>query len=229
MIVNLRAKHDLVDISQSVPAANFTTHYSSMAALEDPFMQLASSVDNSDYLGGPGPHGYSKEQVFTYNYLIWTLAFFLCLQFTHADEGIMKQFVLDPAVMKNWPPVLWAVFAGLVSFLGALVVIIVKLYLALSIVKWYICFIGAVGVWFYLKARKATDIHIHHYCIGAAVVSICCYQDIFITLVSGIFNGIMIEGASRWGYDPVFTYPSERLADGNDSEAGPAQLTEGTE
>jgi len=36
------------------------------------------------------------------------------------------------------------------------------------------------------------------------VLSFTGYQSAFVTAVCGIFNGIMIEGASFWGYDPVF-------------------------
>ena len=147
--------------------------------------------------------------MFIYNYFVWTLAYFIGLQFTHADQGIMQEFVLDWNVMKNWPPVLWAVFFALVAFLLVLVVTVFKLYIALGILKWYLLAMGVFASWFYIKAKAAKDVHIHHYCIGAAVVSVCCYQDAFITFVSGIFTGIMIEGGSRWAYDPVFTYDEE--------------------
>lgn len=46
--------------------------------------------------------------------------------------------------------------------------------------------------------------HIHHYCIGMFAMTFLCYQSAFITLAHSIFNGITIEGGSRWGYDPVF-------------------------
>jgi len=46
---------------------------------------------------------YTKKQVFDYNYFVWTAGFFLGLQFTHMDQGIMKHFVLDWSVMKTWP------------------------------------------------------------------------------------------------------------------------------
>jgi hypothetical protein len=36
------------------------------------------------------------------------------------------------------------------------------------------------------------------------ILSFLSYQDVFITFVSGYFNGVMIEGASNYGYDPIF-------------------------
>ena len=38
------------------------------------------------------------------------------------------------------------------------------------------------------------------------VLSFCAYQDTFATVVCGIFNGIMIEGGSFYGWDPVFVH-----------------------
>ena len=95
--------------------------------------------------------------------------------------------------------------------IAAILKVVITIYLALNIMVFYLIGIAIFCVWFYLKAKHATDIHIHHYCIGMAVVSLCCYQDVFITLVSGVFNGIMIEGASRWGYDPIFEYDNSKV------------------
>ena len=36
-----------------------------------------------------------------------------------------------------------------------------------------------------------------------------CYQTVLLTIVHGIFNGITIEGGSRWGYDPVWEKNTE--------------------
>ena len=53
-------------------------------------------------------------------------------------------------------------------------------------------------------SKLSDDVHIHHYVVGMIVVSFACYQNILITVCHGIFNGIMVEGVSRWGYDPTF-------------------------
>jgi len=36
------------------------------------------------------------------------------------------------------------------------------------------------------------------------ILSFLSYQDAFTTLLSGYFNGVMIEGASNYGYDVIF-------------------------
>lgn len=108
--------------------------------------------------------------------------------------------------MKNWPPVLWAVFFALIGFLGSFVTILIRLYSEIGILKYYLAWGVALGGFFYYKSKNATDTHIHHYVLAMIVLSFTCYQSQFISLVHGVFNGIMIEGGSRWGYDPIWTY-----------------------
>lgn len=114
--------------------------------------------------------------------------------------------MLDWNVMKNWPPILWAIFIALIVFLAALIRFVVKVYMALHIIKWFVLGLGIFGAWFYYKSRGATDIHIHHYVLGSFVTAICSYQDWFITGISGLFSGITIDGLARWGMDPIFEY-----------------------
>ena len=52
------------------------------AAQEDPVLQVFASIDQMDYLTrirNPECHLYSPEEVFSYNYYIWTLAYFIGL------------------------------------------------------------------------------------------------------------------------------------------------------
>ena len=51
--------------------------------------------------------------------------------------------------------------------------------------------------------------HIHHYVLSLIVLSFLGYQSVFLTVVHGAFNGIFIEGASHWGLDPIWIYPSD--------------------
>jgi hypothetical protein len=64
--------------------------------------------------------------VFDFNQFVWAFAYiFLGLQFTHLDEGILQQFVLDWNVMKHWPATLWAVFIALILFLISIFVVLI--------------------------------------------------------------------------------------------------------
>jgi len=54
-------------------------------------MKLFYSIDKMNYLGkqpAPTCHQYTDSDIFDYNYHIWTVAYFVGLQFTHLDQGI---------------------------------------------------------------------------------------------------------------------------------------------
>jgi len=63
-----------------------------------------------------------------------------------------------------------------------------------------------IVVFFVYNSRKADDVHIHHYTIAMIVLAFTGYQNAFATVVSGFFNGMMIEGGSFYGWDPVFLH-----------------------
>lgn len=121
----------------------------------------------------------------------------------------MKQFVLDPAIMKNWPPVLWVIFFVAVALLIGLEVVLWYEYITFDLEWLQLIWIALVAVYFGLRCINATSIHVHHYCIGMFVASTIVYQSPFLSFIQAVFTGIMIEGASRWGYDPVWTYNNE--------------------
>ena len=114
--------------------------------------------------------------------------------------------------MKNWPPVLWAVFFALIAFLASFTDILFRFYNQIGILKYYLAWAVVLGSFFYIMGKNATDTHIHHYVLAMIVLSFTCYQSLFVTLVHGVFNGIMIEGGSRWGYDPIWTYGPKKEA-----------------
>ncbi len=47
-------------------------------------------------------------------------------------------------------------------------------------------------------------------------MSFICYQSIFVTVVHAYFNGMMIEGGARWGYDPI--WESDEIPSGLEEE-----------
>ena len=60
-----------------------------MASGKDSAPLLLQSVELHGYFKSEdGSKAYTNGDVFGYNYLIWTLAYFIGLQFTHMDQGI---------------------------------------------------------------------------------------------------------------------------------------------
>lgn len=109
--------------------------------------------------------------------------------------------------MKNWPWYLWALFCTLVLFIGFSLTYIFYLYYSIGFFYTYIGLIALAALSFYgiTKYFSGTrELHIHHYVLGMFVITFTCYQNGFVTVLNAVFAGIMIEGGSRWGYDPIW-------------------------
>ena len=106
--------------------------------------------------------------------------------------------------MKNWPPILWVVFVALIIFIISICTIMYVHYKAAHILSLYGIWGILLSLWFYYMSRGCVEIHIHHYALMMILLSFICWQDVFTTLLCGIFNGIMIEGVSMYGFGPIF-------------------------
>jgi hypothetical protein len=159
----------------------------------------------------PG-YRYPIWNVWAYNTFGWTLPYFIGLQFTHLDKGIMTKFVLTPEKMKTWPAQLWMVFVAIIVFALGMIGYMIYAYYTAGVILFYIAWIalimGTLAV-ITLCRRKTHKIHVHHYTIGMIVIALIGYQSLLAAFVQAFCNGMMIEGGSRWGYDPIW-YPLKK-------------------
>jgi hypothetical protein len=108
--------------------------------------------------------------------------------------------------MKNWPFILWVIFFALVIFIVSIAKVLVSVYIGAGVLWIYVLWAVLFGGWFLFKTYTSRNMHIHHYVIGAAIVSFTCYQSKFLSIVHAVFNGILTEGSTRWGVDPIWDY-----------------------
>ena len=113
--------------------------------------------------------------MFVYNYFFWVIPYFIGLNFTHLDHGIMQKFIIKWSYMKQWPIILWVVFFAAVATVIAILVMLGIEYSRAGILLAYFIFVGSFGVLFCILGRCAKEVHIHHYCIGGFVTAIICY------------------------------------------------------
>eukprot|EP00347_Sterkiella_histriomuscorum_P019710 403340585 len=182
--------------------------------LNAPLHKIFMSIEKMNYgqrvaYTPPSPqcHEYTAQEVFHFNYFVWTLGFLLGLQFTHLDVGILQQFTLDWNVMKNWPWFLWVLFLGLITLLLSLTSYLLFLYAQINFLFIYFGVIGALVLFVYIHGKilgPTYHLHIHHYFLGMSVVILICYQNMVLSFAHAIFNGIMIEGGCRWGFSPLW-------------------------
>ncbi|CDW87216.1 UNKNOWN [Stylonychia lemnae] len=183
-----------------------------------PLFKIFMTIEKMNYtrpysiLDKPDCYIYSDDEVFDYNYHIWTFAFLLGLQFTHLQVGFMKNFSLSWDIMKTWPLILWLVFFSFIGFMIYIFTYLFYLYAQINLLYNYVGCIGIIvgGIWLRGKqlGPKAV-LHIHHYFIGIVSCMLICYQNTFFTVLHALFSGVMIEGGCRWGFVGIWSLPQE--------------------
>jgi hypothetical protein len=130
---------------------------------------------------------YTQDDVYNYNYHVWTVAYFVGLQFTHMDQGIFTNFTLDWNIMKTWPWYMWVLFLGLILLLGSIFAYIFFLYHTVGFLHFYVVALLVFAAFMYIHtkrmAAKGYHLHIHHYFLGMIVMAFTCYQSTFLTIV----------------------------------------------
>jgi len=97
---------------------------------------------------------------------------------------------------------LWLVLAGLIFVLVCLLFQLFYYYYKLRIHCWYL--LWALVLFSFFIIGGINEAHLHHYLVAQIMLSFMSYRNIFLTIMHGIFNGVMIEGVSRWGLDPIW-------------------------
>lgn len=123
----------------------------------------------------------------------------------------MQRFVLNPDRMKEWPVFLWIVLAALVGLILGILGFLFWKYIVFNIWWIYLIYIGVLVLYFVISNCFAKEMHIHHYNVGILVMIFIGYQHPFSTIIHGIFNGVMIEGCTRYNCGPIFKYDNKIL------------------
>jgi len=123
----------------------------------------------------------------------------------------MKNFVLDPEVMKTWSRAMWCFFFLFVALIVAILYDDLSSLHTVGYLKYYILwaviFLGLMGWMNNKQTAQGKVIHIHHYFVGVTMCTFICYQDVLLSVCHGFFFGMFLEGGCRWGYDPVWEIP----------------------
>ena len=199
--MNINLKSEL-DFSDQCPQPDIAANYDKVSSLDQSLDILFTFFGTASEERCP----YGAIDVLIWNWGVWGTAYFIGLQWTHLDQGPLSHFSIDKEQMKEWPDYFWVIIGCiLISLITPVIFCFYKYYVS-GVLLFYFLMAFSIAIWFMYFYSKSSDVHWHHYCFGMAVILFCADQDIFICCISGIFNGIMIEGASRYGYDPVFNY-----------------------
>lgn len=69
---------------------------------------------------------------------------------------------------------------------------------------WAIVMFVVFSVITLVQNMRGYEFHLHHWYVGAVMMTFIGYRTVALTLANGFFNGIMIEGGARWGFDPIW-------------------------
>ena len=159
-----------------------------------------------------GCYKYSSTEIVDFNFFVFTIFFYLGLQFSHMKQlPGMNHFVLEWRFMINWSVAQWSVFLLVIFAIVAQLTILSSHYSQAGVAGDYVIWGILLFSYFYIRSRYCDRVHIHHYTLAMIVISFTGYQSAFVTAVCGIWNGVMIEGASFFGYDIIFDHFGDHL------------------
>ena len=160
-----------------------------------------------------GPcESYSRIDIFKFNYLWWTIWFFIGLHFTYKDsEDFSSIFSFSFAFdeFETLTLASWMVIVALgVIAVGFMIFEIIKV-VAMGMIRWYSCqfllLIALFGFMILMFPNRTT--HPHHWTMGLIISSFCSSPDLLTAAVHGLCIGLMVEGGAAWGYDFVWKLP----------------------
>ena len=128
----------------------------------------------------------------------------------------MNKFTFSSDSIPTWP---WWFFLLTGSFVVGLIFLVsnlVHLWFFSSLLVGFlyithmVCLFSFIFVMSYIFSKST---HVHHYTISLVLMSFCGHHNFLITAVHAFFNGMYIEGSSRWNQDPNWVMKVENVND----------------
>lgn len=110
-----------------------------------------------------------------YNLFGWTTSYFLGLQFTHLDKGILTQFIFTCESIKKWGCKLWVLATFLFLALIGIIAYYAHIYTFAGVIYYYIGAVITIALYFAVVTcilRKSHYFHLHRYVIGMLFVEL---------------------------------------------------------
>lgn len=144
------------------------------------------------------------------NYFFFIIPFFIGVNFTHFNNTAIKNFDLNPQRMKeNYTPMMWLLLIALSIFILLNLAYHFYNYAVISLIKFGVYIIILFGIiatiayGTYLNRQKKV-LHIHHFNLMSLLLIFVNVHCIYDLILFGLLNGIMVEGAARWGIRSIW-------------------------
>jgi hypothetical protein len=139
--------------------------------------------------------------------ILWLAAFVGGLHVAYFENAFRLHFSLTAHSLAHAPLHIW-IFLGMIIIMALwLAALHIRSAFSEGILKGYLFAFALIPVLIIAVCRVSgpnTYLHIHHYFWAALLVPFARFPNTISTLCCGICCGICVEGASRWGLDPVW-------------------------
>jgi len=166
------------------------------------------------YLLGPRHNwqsdAHSAVAILKWNGACYLLPFFTVLHWEFLGDAIGAQFSLKPADLSSLSPRSLAVLV--VATIAIVSILTSHLFWARREGILYPYASALFGILFLIAVitiilSKTHYIHVHHYCLGAFLFPFFRFRNVLSLAAQAVFLGLLVEGISRWGMDPLW-YPA---------------------
>lgn len=134
----------------------------------------------------------------------WFLGMFMGLNYTHYNQGFLKDLSFTPEKMRTWGPGLWIFGISMIVYYWAN--ILFSAYCFISIGRGFFqlkVILAVVGpsILITIALRKTHQVHFHHYTGGLWGIPFHWFPHPIVIFQGGFCTGLLIEGVARWGFD----------------------------
>jgi len=137
----------------------------------------------------------------------WFLGYIIGLNYTHFNQGFLKDFSVSVDRMRNWGPGLWIFFTlvmfyywGTLFFAASCFISVGQGLFQLSII--FLVMSPTFIISFLI--RETHFFHFHHYVFAVYAIPCLWFPHWYIIFNAGFSSGVIVEGLARWGADPLW-------------------------
>lgn len=102
----------------------------------------------------------------------------------------------------------WFILAGIIILVYFSAYDIIFYFNKSGVLKFYLIALFLLIAFFVamISILGIEKVHLHHYVFAMVLIFFTCYPEKYIRMLNGIGTGMLLDGGSSFGWDPVFTF-----------------------
>lgn len=142
-----------------------------------------------------------------WNGIAYVLPFFAALHWELLTRFLGAQFSLKASdLSKLEPGSVWILVLAALIFVSLLAANIVWAWQAKRLPIYCVWLLGVpcLVAWAGWQRDDGAYLHVHHYCLGIYMLPLLQFRNLISLIAQAVFLGLLVEGISRWGMDPLW-------------------------